>query len=43
MRGQVMEVFATLPQGAGEEGADHLVLDLAREAAERAYGKGAGS
>ncbi len=40
MRGQVMEVFATLPQGAGEGGADHLVLDLAREAAERAYGKG---
>lgn len=40
MRSAVMEVFATLPGGSGSRQADHLVIDLAREAAERAYGKG---
>ncbi len=38
MRSHVMEVFATLPQGGQGERPDHLVVDLAREAAERAYG-----
>lgn len=38
MRSGVMEVFATLPGGAGPEGPGHLVIDLAREAAQRAYG-----
>ena len=39
MRSQVMEVFDLLPKGGEEERPDHLVVDLAREAADRAYGK----
>ncbi len=40
MRGMVAEVYETLPR-SGEEPApmDHTVIDLAREAADRAYGK----
>ena len=38
MRSMVAEVYATIP--AKQEGtADHTVIDLAREAANRAYGK----
>ena len=40
MRGMVAEVYETLPrQGDGPAQADHTVIDLAREAADRAYGK----
>lgn len=39
MRSGVMEVFATLPRKDEGEGPDHLVIDLAREAAQRAYGR----
>lgn len=39
MRSQVMEAFDMLPKGEDEERPDHLVVDLAREAADRAYGK----
>ena len=35
----MMEVFGLLPKGGEEERPDHLVVDLAREAADRAYGK----
>ena len=42
MRGGVMEVFQTLPQGPAGEQPDHMVIDLARAAAEKAYGKGEG-
>ncbi len=38
MRSMVAEVFATIP-AQQEETADHTVIDLAREAANRAYGK----
>lgn len=38
MRSMVMEVADTVPAG-GREAPDHLVVDLAREAADRAYGK----
>lgn len=38
MRSMVMEVFAMLPQGEQGEQPDHLVIDLAREAADRAFG-----
>ena len=39
MRSHVAEVFETLPRGGEGESPDHLVVDLAREAADRAYGK----
>ena len=39
MRSHVAEVFETLPRGEEGESPDHLVVDLAREAADRAYGK----
>ena len=39
MRSMVMEVYATLPQDDAGEGPDHLVVDIAREAADRAWGK----
>ena len=42
MRSGVMEVFAQLPGGGGPGESDHLVVDLAREAAQRAYGSGDG-
>lgn len=42
MRSGVMEVFAQLPGGEDRESPDHLVVDLAREAAQRAYGSGDG-
>lgn len=38
MRSMVVEVYATIPATQQETG-DHTVIDLAREAAERAYGK----
>jgi alpha-ribazole phosphatase len=38
MRSMVAEVYATIP-AKQEETADHTVIDLAREAANRAYGK----
>jgi alpha-ribazole phosphatase len=38
-RGRTVEVFDTLPQSVGEE-RQHTVLDIAREAADRAYGHG---
>ncbi len=38
MRSQVMEVFAQLPGGEGGDHPDHYLVDLAREAADRAYG-----
>lgn len=40
MRSRVMEVTGTLPAGEEKERPDHLVVDLAREAADRAYGSG---
>ena len=43
MRSGVMEVFAQLPGGEDRESPDHLVVDLAREAAQRAYGSGDGA
>ena len=39
MRSMVMEVYATLPQNEEGERPDHLVVDIAREAADRAWGK----
>lgn len=39
MRSMVMEVFDVLPKGRQGERPDHLVVDLAREAAKRAYGE----
>lgn len=38
MRSRVMEVTGTIPAGEQNEQPDHLVIDLAREAADRAYG-----
>lgn len=38
MRSMVMEVISQLPQGEENQRPDHLVIDLAREAAEKAYG-----
>lgn len=38
MRSTVMEVYQTLPQGEEGERPDHLVVDVAREAAQRAWG-----
>lgn len=38
MRSRVLEVTAALPTGEEQESPDHLVIDLAREAADRAYG-----
>ncbi len=38
MRSMVMEVYQTLPQGEEGERPDHLVVDVAREAAQRAWG-----
>lgn len=39
MRSQVMEVVQTLPLGEEGRRPDHLVVDLAREAADRAWGR----
>lgn len=39
MRSAVMEVFAAIPPTSDNSDPDHLVLDLAREAAQRAFGK----
>ena len=39
MRSMVMEVYATLPQNDQGERPDHLVVDIAREAAQRAWGQ----
>jgi Fructose-2,6-bisphosphatase len=39
MRSMVMEVFAALPGGDEDEKSDHVMIDLAREAADRAYGQ----
>ncbi len=39
MRSMVMEVTDVLPLGEAKDRPDHLVVDLAREAADRAYGK----
>ena len=38
MRSCIMEVIEQLPQGEAKERPDHLVIDLAREAADKAYG-----
>lgn len=38
-RSMVCEVYQTLPVGEEQERPDHVMIDLAREAAERAYGK----
>ena len=35
----VMEVFQTLPSGEEGEAPDHMVVDIAREAADRAWGE----
>lgn len=43
MRTQIAEVEGTVPAGEDRESPDHLVVDLAREAADRAYGKKPGS
>lgn len=40
MRSRVMEVVRELPAGEDGEKPDHFLVDLAREAADRAYGKG---
>ena len=40
MRSMVMEVYQTLPLGEDGERPDHVVVDLAREAAQRAWGEG---
>ncbi len=39
MRSMVMEVYEMLPQGEEGEQPDHLMVDIAREAADRAWGK----
>ena len=39
MRSGVMEVFARIPGGEDRQSPDHVVIDLAREAAQRAYGR----
>ena len=39
MRSMVMEVFQTLPSGEEGEAPDHMVVDIAREAADRAWGE----
>ncbi len=39
MRSHVLEVVRAIPDGGDRESPDHLVIDLAREAADRAYGK----
>ena len=39
MRSGVMEVFAQIPGGEDRQSSDHVVIDLAREAAQRAYGR----
>ncbi len=39
MRSMVMEVFQTLPRGEEGEAPDHMVVDIAREAADRAWGE----
>lgn len=39
MRSRVMEVIGQIPAGEENEQPDHLVIDLAREAADRAYGE----
>ena len=39
MRSGVMEVFAQIPGGEDRQSPDHVVIDLAREAAQRAYGR----
>ena len=41
MRSKVGEVFAKIPAGPenGREHSERMIIDLAREAAERAYGK----
>ena len=39
MRSMVMEVYQTLPQGEEGQRPDHLVVDIAREAAGRAWGE----
>lgn len=39
MRSAVCEVTGTLPGGDDRESPDHLVIDIGREAADRAYGK----
>lgn len=43
MRNMVMEVIGTVPAGEDREAPDHIVVDLAREAADRAYGKNEGN
>ena len=39
MRSMVAEVIATIPHGEQSAPREHTVVDLAREAANRAYGK----
>ena len=39
MRSGVMEVFARIPGGEDRQSPDHVVIDFAREAAQRAYGR----
>ena len=39
MRSMVMEVYQTLPLGEDGQQPDHLVVDIAREAASRAWGQ----
>ena len=39
MRSGVMEVFAQIPGGEDRQSPDHVVIDFAREAAQRAYGR----
>lgn len=39
MRGCVMEVFDTLPQGIDRSRPEHMIIDLAREAADQAWGR----
>ena len=39
MRGNVVEVFDVIPRDNNHETPDHIIVDVAREAADRAYGK----
>lgn len=39
MRSMVMEVYDMIPRDGNKERPDHVMVDLAREAADRAYGK----
>ena len=39
MRSMVCEVYKTLPAGEDKESPDHTIIDLAREAADKAFSR----